>query len=154
MPLWCYKPHRSVAVVRSFLSSNPAFRRGLVSNDEWFLKANEGYVARFTQGDLPAVPARKIALVLCMDARLDPDKFLGLEVGDANVIRNAGGRAADAIRSLVISQQFLGTREIAVIHHTDCGMLAFREEQLHQKLHDELRVRADIEFLPFTDLEQ
>lgn len=70
------------------------------------------------------------------------------------MIRNAGGRAADAIRSLVISQQLLGTREIAVIHHTDCGMLTFTEEQLHQKLHDDLHVHAEIEFLPFTDLEQ
>jgi carbonic anhydrase len=89
-----------------------------------------------------------------MDARLDPARFLGLEEGDAHVIRNAGGRAADAIRSLVISQQLLGTREVAVIHHTDCGMLAFTEEQLHQKLHNELHVHPEIEFLPFTDLEQ
>ena len=106
------------------------------------------------KGDLPAPPRQKIAIVVCMDARLDPARFLGLEEGDAHVIRNAGGRAADAIRSLVISQHLLGTREVAVIHHTDCGMLTFTEEQLHQKLHDELHVHAEIEFLPFTDLEQ
>lgn len=125
-----------------------------MSNFDDFMQANERYAGAFTKGDLPAPPARKIAVVVCMDARLDPAKFLGLEEGDAHIIRNAGGRAADAIRSLVISQQLLGTREVAVIHHTDCGMLAFTEAQLHQKLHDELHVHAEIEFLPFTDLEQ
>ena len=99
-------------------------------------------------------PARKVAVVTCMDARLDPAKFLGLEEGDAHVIRNAGGRAADAIRSLVISQQLLGTREIVLIHHTDCGMLSFTDAHLRQKLHDELHADADFSFLPFTDLEQ
>ncbi|MCA1666458.1 MAG: carbonic anhydrase [Thermomicrobia bacterium] len=125
-----------------------------MSNGNDFIQAGERYAATFTKGDLPATPRRQIAVVTCMDARLDPAKFLGLAEGDAHIIRNAGGRAADAIRSLVISQQFLGTREIAVIHHTDCGMLAFTEEQLHQKLHDELHVHAEIKFLPFTDLEQ
>lgn len=110
-----------------------------------------------SKGDLPMPAGRKIAVVACMDARLDPAKFVGLEEGDthiAHIIRNAGGRAADAIRSLVISQHLLGTRGIAVIHHTDCGMLTFTEEQLHQKLHDDLHVHAEIEFLPFTDVEQ
>jgi len=119
-----------------------------------FLQADERYAATFHKGDLPMPPARHLAVVACMDARLDPAKFLGLKEGDAHVIRNAGGRAADAIRSLVISQQLLGTREVAVIHHTDCGMLTFTQEQLHQKLHDDLGVHADLEFLPFTDLEQ
>jgi carbonic anhydrase len=119
-----------------------------------FVQADARYAATFTKGDLPMPPARKVAVVTCMDARLDPAKFLGLEEGDAHIIRNAGGRAADAIRSLVISQQLLGTREVVVIHHTDCGMLTFTDEQLHQKLHDELHVHADIPFLPFTDLEQ
>ncbi|MDQ6603568.1 MAG: carbonic anhydrase [Chloroflexota bacterium] len=125
-----------------------------MSNSDDFIHADERYAANFTKGDLPMPPRRKLAVVVCMDARLDPAKFLGLEEGDAHVIRNAGGRAADAIRSLVISQQLLGTREIMVIHHTDCGMLTFTEEQLHQKLHDELHVHAEIAFLPFTDLEQ
>lgn len=119
-----------------------------------FVQADARYAATFTKGDLPMPPARKVAVVTCMDARLDPAKFLGLEEGDAHVIRNAGGRAADAIRSLVISQQLLGTREVVVIHHTDCGMLIFTDEQLHQKLHDELHVHAEIPFLPFSDLEQ
>ncbi len=125
-----------------------------MSTFDEFIQADERYAATFTKGDLPMPPGRKIAVVTCMDARLDPAKFLGLEEGDAHVIRNAGGRAADAIRSLVISQHLLGTRAIAVIHHTDCGMLTFTEEQLHQKLHDDLHVHAEIEFLPFTDLEQ
>lgn len=118
------------------------------------LRANANHAASFTKGHLPAPPARKVAIVTCMDARLDPVQFLRLREGDAHVIRYAGGRAADAIRSLVISQQYLGTREIVVIHHTDCGMLSFTDEQVRQKLHDELHVRADIPFLPFTDLEQ
>ena len=119
-----------------------------------FLRANERYAAGFDKGDLPAPPARKVAVVTCMDARLDPAQFLGLSPGDAHVIRNAGGRAADAIRSLVISQHLLGTREVVVIHHTDCGMLTFTDEQLRQKLRDELGVTSEQEFLPFSDLEQ
>ncbi len=119
-----------------------------------FLHANEGYAATFAKGDLPAPPRRRVAVIACMDARLDPARFLGLEEGDAHVIRNAGGRAADAIRSLVISQQLLGTREVAVIHHTDCGMLTFTDDQLRQKLRDEVGIEYDATFLPFTDLEQ
>jgi carbonic anhydrase len=88
-----------------------------------------------------------------MDARLDPARALGLEEGDAHVIRNAGGRAADAIRSLVISQQLLGTREVVVVHHTDCGMLTFTDNQLRDKVRDDLGARTDMAFLPFIDLE-
>src|SRR5215470_5668082 len=122
--------------------------------DREILSANERYARSFDQGDLSQLPARKLAVVTCMDARLDPAKFLGLSEGDAHVIRNAGGRAADAIRSLVISQQLLGTREVVVIHHTDCGMLTFTDEQLRQKLHDDLGVDTDVAFLPFGDLAQ
>lgn len=118
------------------------------------IQANEQYAARFAGGDLPTPPRRKLAVVECMDARIDPAKALGLRDGDAHVIRNAGGRAADAIRSLVISQQLLGTREVVVIHHTDCGMLSFTDEQLRQKLRDDLHVHADITFPPISDLEQ
>jgi carbonic anhydrase len=88
-------------------------------------------------------PARRVAVVACMDARLDPARVLGLEEGDAHVVRNAGGRAADALRSLVISQQLLGTREVVVIHHTDCGMLTFTDAQLRKKVSDELGVETD-----------
>src|SRR5213082_2341830 len=119
-----------------------------------FLRANERYAAGFDKGDLPAPPARKVAVVTCMDARLDPAQFLGLSTGDAHVIRHAGGRAADAIRSLVISQHLLGTREVVVIHHSDCGMLTFTDEQLRQKLRDDLGVDVEHAFLPFGDLEQ
>lgn len=119
-----------------------------------FVNANAQYAAQFTKGDLGMPPARKVAVLVCMDARIDPARALGLEEGDAHVIRNAGGRAADAIRSLIISQQLLGTRAIAVIHHTDCGMLTFNDEQLRQKLHDDLGVDTDQLFFSFTSAEQ
>jgi carbonic anhydrase len=124
-----------------------------MSNGDQFRQADERHAASFEQDDVPT-PGRKIAVVACMDARLDLAKFFGPEEGVAHIIRNAGGRAADAIRSLVISQHLLGTRAIAVIHHTDCGMLTFTEEQLQQKLYDEMHVQAEMDFLPFTDLEQ
>ncbi|KAL2847015.1 carbonic anhydrase [Aspergillus pseudodeflectus] len=120
-----------------------------------FEAANKKYAASFSKGDLALPPARKVAVVACMDARLDPAKVLGLEEGDAHVIRNAGGRAIDAIRSLVISQQLLGTREIVLIHHTDCGMLTFTDEVIREKIRSDLGQDADhIAFLPFTDLEK
>lgn len=120
-----------------------------------FLRANEDYAARFQKGDLPLPPARKVAVLACMDARLDPARILGLEEGDAHVIRNAGGRAADALRSLIISEQLLGTNTIVILHHTDCGMLTFSNEDLHGKVKKELGADADhIAFLPFNNLEQ
>jgi carbonic anhydrase len=120
-----------------------------------FLAENTKFAATFGEGHLPMPPARKVAVVACMDARLHPEKALGLAIGDAHVIRNAGGRAHDAIRSLVISQRLLGTTEIVVLHHTDCGMLTFSNEQLAAKVHDELGVEVTgQDFLPFSDLEQ
>jgi carbonic anhydrase len=121
-----------------------------------FLKANEAYAASFHKGDLPLPPARKAVVLACMDARLDPARALGLEEGDAHVIRNAGGRASDdALRSLIISEQLLGTGTVVVIHHTDCGMLTFSNEDLRNKLQSEFNTSADdIDFLPFKDLEQ
>jgi carbonic anhydrase len=119
-----------------------------------FLKANARYAAAFAKGELPMPPARQVAVVACMDARLDPARVLGLEEGDAHVIRNAGGRAADAVRSLIISQQLLGTREIVVVHHTDCGMLTFTDAQLRQKLRESVGQDSSLEFLPFSDVEQ
>ena len=122
-----------------------------------FLTANAEYVASFDKGDLPMPPARHVAIVTCMDARLHPEKFLGLNVGDAHVIRNAGGRVSeDAIRSLVISERLLGTTEIVVIHHTDCGMVTFTNEQLAAKIKTDLGVDIDPnrDFLPFSDLTQ
>jgi len=124
-----------------------------------FTAANDQYAAHFAKGDLPMPPGRKVAVVVCMDARIDPAKALGLEEGDAHVIRNAGGRAEDAIRSLAISQELLGTREIVVIHHTDCGMLTFTNDVIREKLGATNgpecdRVAREIDFLPFPDVEQ
>ncbi len=119
------------------------------------LAGNERYAAEFDAGDVAAPPARRLAVVTCMDARLDPEAFLGLGIGDAHVIRNAGGRASeDAIRSLVISARLLGTRHLAVVHHTGCGMLSFTNQELRSQLRDEADIDAtDVDFLPFSDLE-
>lgn len=127
-----------------------------MSTVDEFVKANEAYASTFDKESLPMPPARKVAVLTCMDARLHPSRFLGLEVGDAHIIRNAGGRASDdAIRSLVISQQLLGTNTVVVIHHTDCGMLTFSNEDLRAKVKQDLHANADhIDFLPFKDLAQ
>ena len=118
-------------------------------------KANERFAASFDKGELPMPPARSVAVVACMDARLHPERFLGLDLGDAHVIRNAGGRADEsALRSLIISQRLLGTREVLVIHHTDCGMLTFTNDDLRGKLRSEGLNASEIDFLPFPDLEQ
>jgi carbonic anhydrase len=119
-------------------------------------ESNRGFAEDFDQGHLPMPPGKKLAVLVCMDARLHPEKFLGLDIGDAHVIRNAGGRASeDAIRSLIISNRLLGTEEFVVIHHTDCGMLTFTNDDLHGKLADDAGVDAShIDFLPFSDLEE
>jgi carbonic anhydrase len=118
-----------------------------------FLEANRRYRANFTKGALPMPPGRKVAVLVCMDARIDPAKALGLEEGDAHVIRNAGGRASDdAIRSLAISQQLLGTREIIVIHHTDCGMLTFSDDDFRRQLIEETGVEPAWDAETFSDL--
>jgi len=120
-----------------------------------FIEANSEYARSFDKGGLPMPPARKVAVVTCMDARILPSRALGLEEGDAHVIRNAGGRAQDALRSLIISQRLLGTREVAVIHHTDCGMLTFKNEDLRAQVKRELGADASgIDFLPFADVEK
>jgi carbonic anhydrase len=119
------------------------------------LRANDVYAARFTKGELPLPPGRKVAIVACMDARLDPARALGLEEGDAHVIRNAGGRMVDALRSLAISQSLLGTEAVVIIHHTDCGMLTFTDESLRSRLRQTLSADADhVAFLPFSDLDE
>ena len=126
-----------------------------MSVTEELVAANARYADGFRLGDLPLPPARKVAIVTCMDARILPSRALGLAEGDAHIIRNAGGLAKEALRSLVISQQLLGTREIVVIHHTGCGMLTFTNEQLRSKVRKELGADASaIDFQPVPDLEQ
>jgi len=117
------------------------------------LQANASYVAQFGEkGKLAIPPARRFAILTCMDARLDPAKFAGLAEGDAHVIRNAGGRASDdAIRSLVISYKLLGTREFFVIHHTDCGMLFFTNEVMRGLLESSLEA-AELTSNGFRDV--
>jgi carbonic anhydrase len=105
--------------------------------------------------DPPLPPRRGIAILTCMDARIVPARLFGLEEGDAHVIRNAGGLAREGLRSLVISQRLLGTSAIAVVHHTDCGMLTFENEDVHAKVREDLGADAsEIDFMPFGDLEQ
>ncbi len=126
-----------------------------MSTIDELVQANQEYAETFDRGELPMPPRRRLAIVTCMDARIIPSRALGLEEGDAHVIRNAGGRAKDALRSLVISQRLLGTNEIAVIHHTDCGMLTFTNPDLHAKVKQDLGADATgIDFLPFSNLEE
>lgn len=124
-----------------------------MSSHDQIQAANERYASAFTKGELPMPPARRFVVVTCMDARLDPAKFLGLEEGDAHVIRNAGGVVSDdALRSLVISHWLLSTQEAFVIAHTDCGMLTFTNKQLRKTLADRAGADASgIDFLPFSD---
>jgi carbonic anhydrase len=114
---------------------------------------NRQYAASFDKGDLPMPPGRKLAVLACMDARLDPNKILGLEEGDAHVIRNAGGVATDdAIRSLVISQRLLGTEEIVLVHHTDCGMLTFADDEVKAQIESETGIRPPFALEAFPDV--
>ena len=121
--------------------------------DELLVNA-ERYADQFSSGDLPLPPAKRVAVVACMDARLDPQKVLGLSEGDAHVIRNAGGVVTDdEIRSLAISQRLLGTEEIILIHHTDCGMLTFTDEQFSSQLEADTGSKPDWTANCFDDLE-
>ncbi len=119
------------------------------------LKANEKYAQGFALGSLPMPPARKLAVVACMDARITVEPMLGLKTGEAHVIRNAGGiLTEDALRSLIISYKLLGTREFMFIHHTDCGMLTFKDEQLASSLRKSTGTAAVVPtvFHAFSDL--
>ena len=114
----------------------------------------ERYAATFDKGDLPMPPARQIAVVACMDARLNPYGLLGLSEGDAHVIRNAGGVITqDELRSLAISQRLLGTKEIVLIHHTDCGMLTFTDQGFRDDIAAETGIRPSWASEAFSDLD-
>ena len=126
-----------------------------MSATDELLQNNARYAESFDKGDLPLPPARGLAVVACMDARLDIHKLLGLDEGDAHVIRNAGGVVSDdAIRSLVISQRLLGTREIIIIQHTDCGMLTFRDDDVKDAIEADTGLRPSFAMEAFGDLEE
>ena len=125
-----------------------------MSTTDDLLANNESYVASFDKGDLPLPPARKTAVVACMDARLNVYAILGLGEGDAHVIRNAGGAVTDdTIRSLAISQRLLGTEEIILIHHTDCGMLTFTDDELRAAIEKDTGIRPEWAAEAFPDLD-
>ena len=122
---------------------------------EQFLANNDAYAAGFAAAGLAAPPAKKIAIVACMDARLDPAGVLGIELGDAHVIRNAGGVVTDdVIRSLAISQHYLGTEEIMLLHHSRCGMQSFSDEEFADALEHETGERPPWQARTFEDLEE
>jgi len=119
-----------------------------------YLQNNARYAESFT-GPLPLPPSRGVAVVACMDARLDVYRMLGLAEGEAHVIRNAGGVVTDdEIRSLAISQRLLGTREIILIHHTDCGMLTFTDDAFKRSIQDEVGIKPEWAAESFTDIDE
>ncbi len=119
------------------------------------LESAESYREGFQKGDLALPPARRVAIVACMDARLNPYGLLGLNEGDAHVIRNAGGVITDdEIRSLAISQRLLGTKEIMLIHHTDCGMLTFTDEEFRRQVQEDTGLKPHWTVEAFDDLEE
>jgi carbonic anhydrase len=125
-----------------------------VSTTDELLANNDSYASSFDKGDLPAPPGRKVAIVACMDARLSVYGVLGLQEGDAHVIRNAGGVVTDdAIRSLAISQRLLGTEEIILIHHTGCGMLTFSDDEFRAAIEKDTGIRPEWAAEAFSDLD-
>lgn len=119
-----------------------------------FLAANRSYAQSFDKGDKALPPAKRVAVVACMDARIETGRLLGLEEGDAHVIRNAGGVVTDdVIRSLAISQRLLGTTEIVLIHHTDCGMLTFSDDAVKADIERDTGLRPPFALEAFPDLE-
>ena len=119
------------------------------------LRNNEEYAGGFDKGDLPIPPAKHVAVLTCMDARLSPFVMLGLEEGDAHIIRNAGGVVTDdEIRSLMISQRLLGTEEIMLIQHTGCGMLTFSDDEVKQQVHDDVGIKPHFALESFSDLDE
>jgi carbonic anhydrase len=126
-----------------------------MSYTDELLKNNEAYAEKFDKAGLPIPPAKKVAVIACMDARLNPSYILGLEEGDAHVIRNAGGVITDdEIRSLAISQRLLGTEEIILIHHTDCGMLTFNDDDFKHQIEEDTGIKPPWAAEAFSDLNQ
>jgi carbonic anhydrase len=126
-----------------------------VSTTDDLLRNAEDYAASFDKGDLPLPPARKLAVLACMDARLNPYGILGLQEGDAHILRNAGGVVTDdEIRSLAISQRLLGTEEIILIHHTDCGMLTFTDDEFKRAVQDDVGIKPEWAAEAFDDLDE
>jgi carbonic anhydrase len=120
-----------------------------------FVHNAESYAEHFDKGALPLPPAKHVAIVACMDARLNPYGLLGLAEGDAHVIRNAGGAITDdEIRSLTISQRLLGTEEIMLIHHSDCGMLTFKDDDFRREVHADTGIRPEWAAEAFDDLDE
>src|SRR5438309_3896580 len=126
-----------------------------MSTTDDLLRNAERYAAKFDKGQLPMPPARHTAVVACMDARLNPYGLLGLSEGDAHVIRNAGGVVTDdVVRSLAISQRLLGTREVILIHHTDCGMLTFTDDAVKAQIQKDTGIRPPFALEAFSNLEE
>ena len=126
-----------------------------MSATDELLRNAERYAETFDRGELPMPPAKRVAILACMDARVNPYGLLGLGEGDAHVIRNAGGVVTDdAIRSLAISQRLLGTEEIVLIHHTDCGMLTFKDDEFRRQLEQETGIKPTWAAESFDDLEE
>lgn len=123
-----------------------------MSTVDQLVQNNQQYAASFDQADLPMPPARQVVVIACMDARLDVYRLLGLQLGEAHVIRNAGGVVTeDAIRSLLISQTALGTNEVALIHHTDCGMLTFKDDDVREQVREQTGIRPPFALEAFPD---
>ncbi|EPE04675.1 carbonate dehydratase [Ophiostoma piceae UAMH 11346] len=123
------------------------------------VERNAAYAGKFTKGGLPLPPGKKYLILTCMDARIDAAAAFGVDLGDAHIIRNAGASSRDALRSILISEQLLGTREIVLIKHSGCGMLTFTNEAAHSLVQENLGPEAaaeiaTLDFLPFPDLDQ
>jgi carbonic anhydrase len=136
------------------VDDNLAEKEPLMSVTDELLQNNDAYAASFDKGDLPLPPGKKTAVLACMDARLNVYGALGLSEGDSHVIRNAGGVVTDdAIRSLTISQRLLGTEEIILIHHTDCGMLTFTDDDVKAQIQADVGIKPPWAMEAFSDLD-
>lgn len=126
-----------------------------MSHTDAFLANNAAYAGEFDKGDLPIPPGKQTAIIACMDARIETGRLLGLQEGDAHVIRNAGGVVTeDVLRSLVISQRLLGTTEIILIHHTECGMVTFRDDEVKARIEADTGLRPSFALEAFPEVEE